>query len=116
MPKSFCFLNLIVPGSKSEYYCGLMVFQPRVDEKHATWLHLRIRSPHQPLAEVGKIGPSRTSPRVKHLVDGRWTLAFADAESCKNACQSIKEAIAEQSHSVSLIVASFLPKDAAMHE
>jgi hypothetical protein len=53
---------------------------------------------------------------VKHLVDGRWTLAFADAESCKNACQSIKEAIAEQSHSVSLIVASFLPKDAALHQ
>jgi protein CLEC16A len=87
-----------------------------VDEKHATWLHLRIRSPHQPLADVGKLGLPKTSPRVRHLVDGRWTLAFEDAEACKHACLFIQEQLAAQSHSVKLIVSPFLATDAVEHQ
>ncbi|KAG0577452.1 hypothetical protein KC19_5G157100 [Ceratodon purpureus] len=89
---------------------------PRVDEKHATWLHLRIRSPHQPLADVGKLGLSKTSPRARHLVDGRWILAFDDPEACKHACLFIQEQLAVQRHAVNLIVSPFLATDAVVHQ
>lgn len=84
---------------------------PRVDEKHATWLHLRIRSPHQPLADVGKLGLPKTSPKVKNLVDGRWTLAFDDAESCKHACDFIQDKLASQCQAIRHIVSPFLLTD-----
>lgn len=84
---------------------------PRIDEKHATWLHLRIRSPHQPLADVGKRGLPKTSPRNKNLVDGRWVLAFEDAEACKHACLFIQNKLANLRDAVSLIVSAFLTKD-----
>jgi len=87
-----------------------------VDEKHATWLHLRIRSPHQPLADVGKLGLSRTSPKVKNLVDGRWTLAFEDEEACKHACLFIQDKLANQRHAISLIVSPFLATDTGTHQ
>lgn len=87
------------------------ILQPRIDEKHATWLHLRIRSPHQPLADVGKRGLPKTSPRNKNLVDGRWVLAFEDAEACKHACLFIQNKLANLRDAVSLIVSAFLTKD-----
>lgn len=56
---------------------------PKVDEDHPKWLHLRIRSPHYPSVEVGKMGTGRS--RARRLVDGRWTLAFPDEKTCKHA-------------------------------
>ena len=87
-----------------------------MDEKHATWLHLRIRSPHQPLADVGKLGLPRASPRARHLVDGRWTLAFDDAEACKRACLFIQDQLAKQFHAVNLIASPFLAADSVDHQ
>lgn len=63
---------------------------PKVDEDHPKWLHLRIRSPHSPSTDVGKVGTSGR-PRVRRLVDGRWTLAFPDEKTCKYAQTAVLE-------------------------
>ncbi|CAK8564083.1 unnamed protein product [Lathyrus sativus] len=65
---------------------------PRVDDTHSTWLHLRIRSsslPFQDPAKSNDYGKMKT----KSLVDGRWTLAFRDVESCNSALEMIVEEV-----------------------
>ncbi|TYH93372.1 hypothetical protein ES332_A13G249400v1 [Gossypium tomentosum] len=65
---------------------------PRIDDKHARWLHLCIRPSTLPFLDAPKSGtPGET--RIKSLVDGRWTLAFRDDESCKTALSMILEEI-----------------------
>ncbi|KAL5699620.1 hypothetical protein ACHQM5_030497 [Ranunculus cassubicifolius] len=61
---------------------------PRIDEKHAKWLHLRIRPSTLPFVD-----PERFSDKskAKSLIDGRWTLAFRDEESAQSACLMIQE-------------------------
>lgn len=63
---------------------------PRIDEKHPRWLHLRIRPSAFPFSDT----PRLISPQGKgknNLVDGRWTLAFRDEDSCKSALSMIIE-------------------------
>jgi hypothetical protein len=69
-----------------------------MDEKNPAWLHLCIRSPHQPLGEVGTGGYARSS--------GQWTLAFEDAKSCKNASLFLKQQIFTQTNNVKIIIIS----------
>ncbi|XP_019197903.1 PREDICTED: uncharacterized protein LOC109191711 isoform X2 [Ipomoea nil] len=69
---------------------------PRIDDKHSRWLHLRIRPSSFPYLDTGKY-PSPSKVKVKALVDGRWTLAFRDEESCKSALSMILEEINFQS-------------------
>ncbi|KAJ1270295.1 hypothetical protein BS78_06G043000 [Paspalum vaginatum] len=54
---------------------------PRIDEKHEKWLHLRIRPSSVPFMDPEK----HKAKTKKYLVDGRWTLAFSDEQSCKAA-------------------------------
>ncbi|XP_069142842.1 protein TRANSPARENT TESTA 9 isoform X3 [Solanum lycopersicum] len=63
---------------------------PRIDEKHMRWLHLRIRPSSFPCTDGAK---HTAHPKVKSkaLVDGRWTLAFRDEDSCKAAFSMIVE-------------------------
>ncbi|KAA3485979.1 Protein CLEC16A [Gossypium australe] len=76
-------------GTNSGNWEGL---EPRIDDKHARWLHLRIRPSTLPFLDAPKSGtPGET--RIKSLVDGRWTLAFRDDESCKTALSMILEEI-----------------------
>lgn len=71
---------------------------PRIDDKHSRWLHLRIRPSSFPYLDTGKYpSPSPSKVKVKALVDGRWTLAFRDEESCKSALSMILEEINFQS-------------------
>lgn len=63
---------------------------PRIDEKHSKWLHLRIRPYSLP-----SLDPLKKS-RSKKLVDGRWTLAFSDEQSCKAAESMIIEHMKSQ--------------------
>ncbi|CAJ2649829.1 unnamed protein product [Trifolium pratense] len=65
---------------------------PRIDDKHSTWLHLRIRSSSLPFLDPAK---SNDYGRIKtkSLVDGRWTLAFRDEQSCNSALAMIVEEI-----------------------
>ncbi|XP_039030344.1 protein TRANSPARENT TESTA 9-like isoform X2 [Hibiscus syriacus] len=69
---------------------------PRIDDKHPRWLHLRIRPSTLPFSDSSKPGTPREM-RAKSLVDGRWTLAFRDDESCKAALSMILEEIDLQS-------------------
>ncbi|KAM0036642.1 hypothetical protein Hdeb2414_s0014g00428841 [Helianthus debilis subsp. tardiflorus] len=72
---------------------------PKIDERHARWLHLRIRPSTLPLSETAKNAAS-LKLKSKSLVDGRWTLAFKDEASCKSALTMIQEEIDLQSKEV----------------
>ncbi|CAN4084847.1 unnamed protein product [Withania somnifera] len=63
---------------------------PRIDEKHMRWLHLRIRPSSFPHIDFAK-PTSHAKVKSKALVDGRWTLAFRDEDSCKAAFSMIVE-------------------------
>ncbi|KAL2250916.1 UNVERIFIED_CONTAM: Protein TRANSPARENT TESTA 9 [Sesamum indicum] len=72
---------------------------PRIDDKHPRWLHLRIRPSTFPFTDTPKYG-AHGKVKSKSLVDGRWTLAFRDEESCKHALSMILEELKLQSHVV----------------
>ncbi|WZZ72761.1 hypothetical protein YC2023_084131 [Brassica napus] len=61
---------------------------PRIDEKHPKWLHLRIRPSTLPFLDPTKRGVYEKL-KSKGLVDGRWTLAFRDDDSCSSACSVV---------------------------
>ncbi|KAI7730306.1 hypothetical protein M8C21_019899, partial [Ambrosia artemisiifolia] len=65
---------------------------PKIDERHARWLHLRIRPSNLPLTETAK-NAANLKLRSKSLVDGRWTLAFKDEASCRSALTMVQEEI-----------------------
>lgn len=74
---------------------------PKIDEKHARWLHLRIRPSTLHFIDSAKsTGGVHVKSKVKGLVDGRWTLAFRDDASCKTAFSMILEEINLQSEEV----------------
>lgn len=77
----------------------VLFLQPRIDDKHSRWLHLRIRPSTLPFLDPPKSGKHEKS-RIKTLVDGRWTLAFRDDESCKTALSMILEEMNHQSSEV----------------
>ncbi|KAJ8634527.1 hypothetical protein MRB53_008794 [Persea americana] len=63
---------------------------PRIDEKHPKWMHLRIRPWNLPFVDPTKSNTlGRSKPKA--LVDGRWILAFRDERSCKSAESMILE-------------------------
>ncbi|CAM6127529.1 unnamed protein product [Calypogeia fissa] len=80
--------------------------KPRVDDDHPRWLHLRIRSPHWPSADAGKLGTNGS--RVKRLVDGRWTLAFADEVKCKAAKSLVAQMIEVQASLVKQVLSPLI--------
>lgn len=63
---------------------------PRIDDKHTKWLHLRIRPSTLPNLDPIKFSGMGRG-KAKSLIDGRWTLAFRDEESCKSAFSMIME-------------------------
>ncbi|KAF8118272.1 hypothetical protein N665_0005s0040 [Sinapis alba] len=65
---------------------------PRIDEKHPKWLHLRIRPSRLPFLDPTKRGVYEKL-KSKGLVDGRWTLAFRDEDSCHDACSMVVDEI-----------------------
>lgn len=62
---------------------------PRIDDKHTKWLHLSIRPSTLPVVDPTKFSASKG--KTKSLIDGRWTLAFRDEESCKSAFSMLLE-------------------------
>ncbi|KAL5549471.1 hypothetical protein UlMin_004702 [Ulmus minor] len=72
---------------------------PRIDNKHSRWLHLRIRPSTLPFVDPAK-SSSFGNSKTKALVDGRWTLAFRDEESCKCAMSMILEELNRQTNEV----------------
>ncbi|KAM0901833.1 hypothetical protein ACQ4PT_019699 [Festuca glaucescens] len=69
---------------------------PRIDEKHVKWLHLRIRPSTVPFLDPEKF----KGKTKKYLVDGRWTLAFRDEQSCKAAEAMVVEEMKLQQDAV----------------
>ncbi|XP_027072189.1 protein TRANSPARENT TESTA 9 isoform X1 [Coffea arabica] len=72
---------------------------PRVDDKHSRWLHLRIHPSAFPFTDSAKYA-SGGKVKTKALVDGRWTLAFRDEGTCKAALLMILDEIHLQSNEV----------------
>ncbi|XP_042466189.1 protein TRANSPARENT TESTA 9-like [Zingiber officinale] len=65
---------------------------PKIDEKHPKWLHLRIRPSTLPFLDPAR-SDSFNKGKTKNLIDGRWTLAFNDEEACKAAEAMLVEEI-----------------------
>ncbi|XP_072989463.1 protein TRANSPARENT TESTA 9 isoform X2 [Typha latifolia] len=63
---------------------------PKIDEKHPKWLHLRIRPSTLPFLDPAK-HDGFGKGKLQILVDGRWTLAFRDEQACKAAESMIIE-------------------------
>ncbi|KAK9099782.1 hypothetical protein Scep_023212 [Stephania cephalantha] len=63
---------------------------PKIDDKHSKWLHLRIRPSTLPFVDPSKYD-GYGKGKTRALIDGRWTLAFRDEESCKSALSMIVE-------------------------
>ena len=76
-----------------------MYLQPAIDQKYSRWLHLQIRPSTLPFLDPAKF-IAHGKAKTKAPVDGRWTLAFMDDESCKSALSMIVEEIDLQSHEV----------------
>lgn len=73
---------------------------PRIDEKHPRWLHLRIRPFNLPSLNSRKVGTSAARSKAKGVVDGRWTVAFSDEQACKSAMSAVLEEMMMQSSAV----------------
>uniref|UniRef100_K3YA43 Uncharacterized protein n=1 Tax=Setaria italica TaxID=4555 RepID=K3YA43_SETIT len=88
---------------------------PRIDEKHEKWLHLRIRPSTLPFLDSGK----QKGKTKKYLVDGRWTLAFSDEQSCKAAEAMVIEEMKLQQDAVGKqlqpLVEFDMPEDGLQH-
>uniref|UniRef100_A0ACD5U947 Uncharacterized protein n=1 Tax=Avena sativa TaxID=4498 RepID=A0ACD5U947_AVESA len=88
---------------------------PRIDEKHVKWLHLRIRPATAPFLDPEKF----KGKTKKYLVDGRWTLAFRDEQSCKAAEAMVMEEMKLQQDAVGKQIKPLLelgiPEDGLQH-
>ncbi|CAN6242258.1 unnamed protein product, partial [Urochloa humidicola] len=88
---------------------------PRIDEKHEKWLHLRIRPSTLPFLDSEK----HKGKIKKYLVDGRWTLAFSDEQSCKAAEAMVIEEMKLQQDAVRKqlqpLVEFDMPEDGLQH-
>lgn len=87
---------------------------PQIDTRHPRWLHLRIRPSTLPFVDPGKSGVYGKA-KTKALVDGRWTLAFRDEESCKYALSMIIEEINLQGNEVERRIKPLLDIGSTLH-
>lgn len=79
---------------------------PKLDEIHPTWLHLRLREFDPRYGAVKTRGQhSRSSNRA---VEGRWTLGFLNTKTCEAARSVIARESSKQRSSVERIITSLL--------
>lgn len=83
--------------------------QPKIDEVHPTWLHLRIREV-DPKFATNKINFSHSNVS-NHPTDGKWTLGFSNAEACKAARSLILEETRKQRSKVQSLLSPLLHND-----
>ncbi|KAL3830141.1 hypothetical protein ACJIZ3_018943 [Penstemon smallii] len=86
---------------------------PRIDDKHSRWLHLRVRPSSFPFTDTAKY-TVHGKVKSKALVDGRWTLAFQNEESCKYALCMILEEVKFQSQEVERSLKPLLELDRSL--
>ncbi|KAG6769387.1 hypothetical protein POTOM_025018 [Populus tomentosa] len=90
LKKHYGIIRVVAPLASSD---------PTIDQKHSRWVHLRIRPSTLPFLDPAKL-ITHGKAKTKAPVDGRWTLAFMDDESCKSAFSMILEEIDLQSKEV----------------
>ena len=102
-------------NASHNHILGFAFFQPRIDDKHEKWLHLRIRPSTLPFLDSEK----HKGKAKKYLVDGRWTLAFSDEQSCKAAETMVIEEMKLQQDAVGKqlqpLVEFNMPEDGLQH-
>ncbi|KAE8651683.1 hypothetical protein Csa_021300 [Cucumis sativus] len=101
-----CGWIILAEEQPSKLNCGIIRVaaplagsNPRIDEKHSRWLHLRIRPSTLPFLDPTKHG-TPLKLKAKPFVDGRWILAFQDDDTCKSAFSMVLEEINLQSKEV----------------
>ncbi|KAJ6363164.1 hypothetical protein OIU78_003362 [Salix suchowensis] len=90
LKKHYGIICVVAPLAKSD---------PAIDQKYSRWLHLQIRPSTLPFLDPAKF-ITHGKAKTKAPVDGRWTLAFMDDESCKSALSMTLEEIDLQSNEV----------------
>ena len=80
--------------------------QPKIDEVHPTWLHLRIRE-FNPKFAAKQIKGSHSN-MSRHGADGKWTLGFQNAEACEAAQSLILEETRRQRTEVESLLSPVL--------
>lgn len=90
--------SLIFPCLDENTFFGS--YQPRIDDKHSRWLHLRIRPSTLPFLDHPAKYGTPLNLKTKPFVDGRWILAFQDEGTCKSALSMVLEEINLQSQEV----------------
>ncbi|GAB2216129.1 hypothetical protein Droror1_Dr00023897 [Drosera rotundifolia] len=70
-----------------------LIWQPKIEDDHPSWLHLRVRefNPHHKDKTIHLNGNNEEP-------EGRWTLGFSNAEACEAACVLISEETSKQRH------------------
>lgn len=81
--------------------------QPKIDENHPTWLHLRIRE-FDPRYGVDKKRSHNSKMSSSSAVDGRWTIGFSTGKACEAARLQILEETRKQRSFVEAILAPLL--------
>ncbi|KAG1331952.1 Protein TRANSPARENT TESTA 9, partial [Cocos nucifera] len=114
-PKPGCEINLEIVNSETVLtFLVFTIHQPRIDEKHSKWLHLRIRPSALSLLDPMKYD-AFSKGKAKILADGRWTLAFRDEQSCKTAEYMVIEEINLQRRAVEQSLKPLLELDMPGH-
>lgn len=86
---------------------------PKIDQQHPKWLHMRIRPSSLPFFDPAKFEIFTKSEKSKVLVDGRWTLAFSSQEMCKTAESMVTREINLQQREVELQLNKLLENEFA---
>lgn len=90
-------------------FITLHLKQPKIDEDHPTWLHLRIRE-FDPRSKTSK-SRGYNSNVSNSAVDGRWTLGFPSAKGCETAHLLILEETYKQRSFIKSLLAPLLQKN-----
>ncbi|CAJ1967231.1 unnamed protein product [Sphenostylis stenocarpa] len=87
---------------------------PKIDEDHSSWLHLRIREFDPQFYSIKARGNHLNMP--DHSSDGRWTLGFPNAKACEEAQFAILNEIDKLRSAVKYMLAPLLEDDFGLAE
>jgi len=93
----------------------IWLIQPKIDEEHSSWLHLRIRE-FDPQFYSMKARRNHLSMPDDHTADGRWTLGFPNARACEEAQLAILNEMGKQRSAVEYMLAPLLEDDFGLAE
>lgn len=95
--------------SQPFFFSHLLQRQPKIDEAHPTWLHLRIREFDPKFDQIKN--KDHQSGMSNHVADGRWVLGFPNDKACEAARWVILEETRKQRSSVESLLSPLLCND-----